>query len=113
MKKIEPLRYTAQVGEEIDIVVTPTGTAPLVAASLDGHTFSPISGVGTAPRYKFIVNRPQGRTHFVEMEFSFPQAGPGAKYDVALSGSNGGSDDFSVGRDDAIKDQFMRFRVVA
>jgi len=113
MKKIEPLRYTAQIGEEIDIVITATGTAPLIGASLDGHTFSPFSGIGTTPRYKFIINRPLGRTHFVEMEFSFPQAGAGAKYDVAVSGSNGGSDNFSVGKDDPVKDQFMRFRVVA
>ena len=114
MKKIQALRYTAKIGEEISILVTPTGTAAFVAASLDGHTFAPIPKTTNAPKYKFIINRPVGRTHFVEMEFSFPQAGAGAKYDVSVSGSDGnGSDSFSVGRDDSVKDQFLRFKVVA
>lgn len=113
MQKIQALRYTAKIGEEISILVTPTGTGVFVAASLDGHTFSPIPNTANAPKYKFIINRPLGRTHFVEMEFSFSQAGAGAKYDVSVSGSDGGSDSFTIGRDDSVKDQFLRFRVVA
>jgi hypothetical protein len=111
MQKIQSLRYTANLSEEIDIAVTPTGTAAFVAASLDGHTLSPLPNTDNAPEYKFLINRPVGKTHFVAMEFSFPQAAAGAKYDVSVSGSNGGSDTFKVSATDAVKDVILRFKV--
>ena len=112
MQEIEPLRYTVVGGEQIDVVVTPIGTGVFVAASLDGHTLSPIPGTNAAPHYKFIVNRPVGRTQFLAMEFSFPQAGKAAKYDVSVSGSHGGLASFTISRDDAVKDPILRFKVI-
>lgn len=113
MQEIEPLKYTALVGEVIDVVVTPTGTGVFVAASLDGHTLSPLPGTSTAPHYRFVVNRPVGRTHFLAMEFSFPGAGKGAKYDVSVSGDHGGSASFTISKEDSVKDPFLRFKVTS
>ena len=112
MQEIEPLRYTVVNGETIDIIVTPTGTGAFVAASLDGTTMSPIAGSDNAPHFKFVANRPVGRTHFVAMEFSFPGAGDNAKYDTAISGSNGGSAKFTISKNDSVKDPVLRFKVI-
>lgn len=110
MKKIKPLRYSAQIGEEITIAVTPIGVGVFVAASLDGVTLTPAPDRPNAPRFLFAIGGPVGTSHFVEMEFSFPQAGAGARYDVAVSGSNGGSDSFTVSKNDAVKDKGLRFK---
>ena len=112
MTEVEPLKYTVELGETIDVVVTPTATGVFVAASLDGHTLSPLPGTGTAPHYRFLANRPIGRTHFLAMEFSFPGAGKGAKYDTAITGSHGGSASFTISKDDSVKDPFLRFKVI-
>ncbi len=111
MQEIEPLKYTAALGEMIDIIITPTGTGVFVAASLDGHTLSPLPGTGNAPKYRFVINRPPGRTHFLAFEFSFPGAGKGAKYDVAIAGDQGGTASFVSKKEDAVKDPFLRFKV--
>jgi hypothetical protein len=113
MKEIEPLRYTALVGETIDVVVTPTASGAFVAASLDGHTLSFMPGSDNAPHYRFVINRPVGRTHFLGMEFSFPESAKGAKYDVAVSGSGGGTATFDVSNEDSVKDPFLRFKVTS
>jgi hypothetical protein len=113
MQEVEPLKYTVVVGEVIDVVVTPTGTGVFLAASLDGHTLSPLPGTETAPNYRFLVNRPVGRTHFLAMEFSFPGAATRAKYDVAVSGDHGGSAGFAISKDDSVKDPFLRFKVTS
>ena len=111
MQEIEPLKYTVVLGEVIDVVVTPTGTGVFVAASLDGHTLSRLPGTNNAPHFRFIVNRPVGRTHFLELEFSFPGAGPGARYDTAISGDHGGSAGFTISKEDSVKDPFLRFKI--
>ena len=111
MQEIEPLKYLVELGETIDVIVTPTVTGVFVAASLDGHTLSPLPGTNTAPHYRFLVNRPIGRTHFLAMEFSFPGADKGAKYDTAITGSHGGSASFTISKDDSVKDPFLRFKV--
>ena len=119
MQKIKPLRYSAQIGEEITIVVTPISVGAFVAAALDGQTLIDTetlarpAGVGTTPRFKFNITGPLNTSHFVEMEFSFPQADAAARYDVVVSGSNGGSDNFTVRRDDSVKDKGLRFKAVA
>jgi hypothetical protein len=112
MRKIKPLRYTAQVGEQINIVVTPVGMGVFVAAALDGNPLTPTNPT-TAPDFQFSIGGPVDSTHFVEMEFSFPGAGSGARYDVAVSGSNGGSDSFTVSKDDSVKDKGLRFKATA
>lgn len=119
MQKIKPLRYSAQIGEEITIEVTPISVGAFVAAALDGErlidteTLARPAGFGTTPRYKFTITGPVDTMHFVEMEFSFPQADAAARYDTVVSGSNGGSDSFTVSRDDSVKDKGLRFKVVA
>jgi len=112
MQKIKPLRYAAQIGEQIEIGVTAVGVGVFVAAALDGNPLTLIDPNTTA-RYQFPIVGPVGSTHFVEMEFSFPGAGPAARYDVEVSGSNGGSDSFTVSKDDAVKDKGLRFKATA
>jgi hypothetical protein len=113
MQEIEPLKYTAQIGEVIDVVVTPTGTGAFVAASLDGHTLSPMPGTETAPHYRFVINRPVGRTDFLAMEFSFPGNEKGARYDVTITGDHGGSATLTVSVNNAVKDPILRFKVTS
>ena len=113
MQKIKPLRYSARIGEKITIAVTPIGVGVFVAAALDGAVLTAEPDSPNAPRFEFDISGPAGTSHFVEMEFSFPQAGAGARYDVKVSGSNGGSDNFTVSKDDAVKDKGLRFKATA
>ena len=111
MHETEPLKYTAMIGETIDVIATPTGTGVFIAASLDGHTLGPLAGSISAPHYKFLINRPVGRTHFLAMELSFPGGVAGAKYDISVTGDHGGSAAFTINKDDSVHDPFMRFKV--
>jgi hypothetical protein len=113
MKTINSVQYEVSSGETVTIKVTPTGVGVFVAASLDGHTFSPLPGTAnTTPTFTFIANRPVGRTHFVMMEFSFPGAPNTAKYDVLISGGGGGTGTFTIKKTTAVKDPLIRFKVV-
>jgi hypothetical protein len=113
MKTINSVQYEVAPGEVITIMVTPTGVGVFVAASLDGHTLAPLPGTAaTTPTYTFTANRPIGRTHFVMMEFSFPGAPNTAKYDVVITGSEGGSGTFTIKKTTAIKDPIIRFKLV-
>ena len=112
MQETEPAMYNVSVDEVVDIRVTPIGTAVFVAASVDGGTLAPLSGSNNAPHYRFVARGPVGTDHVLGMEFSFPGAKKGSRYDVAICGSDGGSASFTIGVNNAIKDPFLTFTVV-
>ena len=112
MNQINSFRYEVTTGETVTMVVTPVNVGVFVAASLDGHTFSPLPGGGATPTFVFTVTKPVGRSHFVMMEFSFPGAPNTAQYRVDLTGSNGGAFTFAIKKTSAIKDPIIRFKVV-
>jgi hypothetical protein len=111
MQETEPAMYNVAVGETIDINVTPIGTGVFVAASLDGHTLSRLPGSDNAPHYRFVADGPVGTAHILGMEFSFPQANQGSRYDVSITGDHGGSAGLKIKESDPIKDPFLTFTV--
>jgi len=110
MQETEPAIYTVEPGESIEISVTAVGTGVFVAASLDGKTLARLPGSNNAPRYRFVAG-PLGRVHVVQMEFSFPQAKAGSRYDVAITGDRGGSAKFTIRESSALKDPSLEFSV--
>src|SRR5205807_4980440 len=96
MQETEPAMYNVAVGETIDIKVTPIGTGVFVTASLDGQTLSPLTGSSTAPHYRFVADGPVGAGHIMAMEFSFPEANEGSRYEVSITGDRGGSARFTI-----------------
>lgn len=115
MKKIDSFKYQVTLGEVITVKVTPTGVGVFVAAVLDAHTISPMPGTQTTvPTYIFTVNRPVGKTHFLQMEFNFTGAPKSSKYDVEITSSDPGGDKggFTIKQTSPIKDPLVRFIVV-
>jgi len=110
MHETEPAIYTVEPGEHIDIRVTPSGTGVFVAAGLDGQTLARLPGSDNAPSYRFVAGA-IGRVHIVQMEFSFPQANAGSRYDVAITGDRGGSASFTIRESSALKDPSLEFSV--
>jgi hypothetical protein len=110
MHETEPAIFTVEAGETIDIRVTAIGTGVFVAASLDGHTLSPLPGSNNAPHYRFVAG-PAGTVHVLGMEFSFPQANAGSRYDVSITGDRGGSASFTIRESSALKDVSLEFTV--
>lgn len=110
MNETEPAVYTVEAGETIDVSVTPVGTGVFVAASLDGHTLSRLPGSNNAPRYRFVAG-PVVTVHILGMEFSFPGANAGSRYDVSISGSLGGSARFTIRENSALKEVTLEFTV--
>lgn len=111
MHETEPAIYTVETGETIDVNVTAVGAGVFVAASLDGATLSRLAGSDNAPRYRFVAGS-VGTIHILGMEFSFPQAAPGSRYDVTITGSRGGSASFTIRESSALKDVSLEFSVI-
>jgi hypothetical protein len=111
MQETEPAMYDVAAGETIDVTVTAIGTGVFVAASLDGNTLSPLPSSANAPHYRFAADGPAGTGHILAMEFGFPQANNGSRYDVSLTGDRGGSAGFTIKESDSIKDPFLTFTV--
>ena len=110
MQETEPGIYTVEAGETIDIRVTAIGTGVFVAAGLDGHTLSRLPGSNNAPRYRFVAG-PAGTIHVLQMEFSFSQPNAGSRYDVSITGDQGGSASFTIRESSALKDPSLEFTV--
>lgn len=110
MKKINAGKYHVASGETITIEVTPVGVGPFVAAARDGEVLLPESGTeDTKPTFIFTVDS----SSIVKMEFSFPGAPATARYDTAITSSEGGDPGgFTIKRNASIKDPNIRFIVV-
>ncbi|HEY0101028.1 MAG TPA: hypothetical protein VGB76_19035 [Pyrinomonadaceae bacterium] len=91
MKRINSVTYEVLPGEKLSIKVTPTNfgpSAPAVEADLDGTTLTN-TGTKSKPVYKFTVNKQDGETNLVTMEFVFQFDSPDESfYAVAISGQN-------------------------
>jgi hypothetical protein len=114
MNKINKFLYTVVKGETatIKISFTPASkSGSFQVLTLDGETLNPS---GSPPEYAFTVTKDVDQEHTVIMDFTFmPDAPDDAKYDVEVSGSEGGDSTFSVSKTDPTPDPAVRFRVVA
>ncbi len=84
-----PTSYTVENDEVVTIRVVASKVGEFAVAALDGGTLDPI---GTAPlKYRFTATKSTGANHFAVIFFHFPNSAPNdAKYEVAVTGSNGG-----------------------
>jgi len=110
MEQIDEGTYQVTLHEIVTLEITPIEVNPdFIAASLDGTTLT--SPVGPNPVFKFTVIKAPPLTHFVMFEASFPGAPPEARFDVEVSGSEGGNFMFSIAKADGVHDPVVRFRV--
>jgi len=114
MNKINKFLYTVVKGESVTIEISFTpasksGSFPVL--TLDGETLDPS---GSPTEYDFTVTKDIDHEHAIIMDFTFmPDAPNDARYDVEVSGSEGGVFTFSVNKTDPTPDPTVRFRVVA
>lgn len=117
MTQVDDFRYEVAHNERITLVFTPVSVAPsMVAVSLDGNTLNP-NPASPNPTFTFVANKQVGRTHFCEVECSFPQGADDTakdpRFDLALSGSaSPQSFKVSIKKSDPIHDPIFRFKVV-
>src|SRR5437763_730185 len=110
MNQLDDFTYQVTLHENVTIEVTPIQVnLNFIAASLDGTTLT--SPVGPQPIYKFTVIKAPPLTHFVMFEASFLGAPDEARFDISVSGSNGGNFTFSIAKEDGVHDPVVRFRV--
>lgn len=111
MKKLNKFTYEVSLHENVTIEVTSVQVNPnFFAASLDGTDLT--SPPGPTLIYKFTVIKAPPLTHFVMVEASFTGAPDTARFDLQVSGSNGGSFKLSIAKTAGVHDPVIRFRVV-
>ena len=106
-------RYYVQPGEAVTMEINPVGTTGLVTAVQNGVKLKNL-GSNDAQKFKFTASTTENSLHFLVIEFSFAGAGTDtARYELVLSGSNGGSySDFTaIAQSTPIKDPIFRFTV--
>jgi hypothetical protein len=109
MKKISSDLYIVEPNETVTINIEAVNTISLVTISLDGQAFA----LQPFAPFVFHASSEKGTTH--DLMFLFTFSGPsGGAYHVILTGSEGGTDKFSVDSGDfgiPASSQTLRLRV--
>jgi hypothetical protein len=113
MKKISRGVYEVAPGEAVTMKFTPVEVGEeFVAVAVDGEALQ--SSGGTTPTFTFTASTTVGERHFAKIECDFPEDTPEtARFDMILSGSNGGSFPRAIENSDPIHDPEFEFRVVS
>jgi len=92
MEQVSEYEYRVSPGEKVSIEVTPVGTGPTVTASQSPGGIQQV-GNPNRPTFEFKIGDKEvpGKYHFAKIDCMFlPGSANDAKFDIRLTGSNGG-----------------------
>jgi hypothetical protein len=90
MNQVNIGEYEVGSGEEVTVRVVAVQVGEFSTFVVDGQEIDPQPGV-SPKTYKFTVTASPGASHFATVSCFFPDDAPdGAKYQIFLSGSQGG-----------------------